>query len=216
MEATLLGKVLVGGLAAIALLYLLMLRPWRPRRMWERRAPAVDLLFVVALATGVVAVSGAPPFQRIAEVLVEQTDLPETLGTIDDRIRAIETLPERIWEDLTARFGWSDEPPEPAPSDTGPGVVTSAVLPGVVAIVEVLVRAFVYWGSLISLAVCLVMRIVIGVKRAVGAAVARPRADPLLEGRVAELEEIVVTLRATRIELTAERGAASSGIIREP
>lgn len=199
MEATLLGKVLVGGLAAVAIVYLLMLRPWRPRRMWARRAPAIDLLFLGALAVGLAAVVGAPPFERIALVLVEQTDLPETLGAIDDRIREVETLPEQIWADLTARFGWSDEPPPEVALPDEPGVVSGAVLPSVVAVVEVLIRAFVYWGSLISLAVCLVMRLVVGVKRAVSAAVARPsHADLMLEGRVAELEELVVTLRTIR------------------
>lgn len=204
MEATLLGKVLVGGLAAVGLVYVLLLRPWRPRRMWARRAPAIDLLFMVALAIGVAAVVGAPPFARIARVLVDQTDLPATLGTIDDRIREVEALPEQIWSDLTSRLGWSDEPPADLQPPDEPGVVSGAVLPSVVAVVEVLIRAFVYWGSLISMAVCLVMRLVVGVKRALTAAVARPRPDVMLEGRVAELEELVLTLRAIRVAPSAE------------
>ena len=63
--------------------------------------------------------------------------------------------------------------------------------------VEVLVRAFVYWGSLITLAVCLVMRMAIGVRRALADVAATPRSDAYLEARVSELEEVVVLLRGS-------------------
>jgi len=198
MEATLLGNLLVAALAAVAVLYLLLLRPWRPRRMWARRALSIDLLFVAALGLGVAAVVGSAPFEGVATMLVDQTDLPATLTAIDARILEVEALPERIWNDLTARLGWTDEPPLPPP-DPGPGVVAGAVLPSVVAVVEVLVRAFVYWGCLISLAVCLVMRIVVGVKRAVSAAVSAPSPDAMLEGRISELEEVVLSLRSLEV-----------------
>lgn len=196
MEATLLGKLLLGLLGALGLLYGLMLRPWRPRRMWMRRAPAVDVLFVAALVAGATAVIGTPPFERAAVVLVDQTELPASLAAIDERIREVEELPERIWQDLTERLGWTDDPPPALDLAEGPGVVGGTVLPAVTAVVEVLVRAFVYWSSLIVLCICLVMRLAIGVKRAVSTAISAPRPDVMLEGRIAELEEIVVVLRA--------------------
>ena len=194
MEATLLGKALTAVLAAAAFLYLLLLRPWRPQRMWARRVPAIDLLFLLGLVLGFSAIEGAPPFARVADLLVHQTDLPESLGEIDTRIRQVEQLPEQIWSDLTSRLGWTSEPPPPLP--TGPGVVTEAVLPALTAIVEVLVRAFVYWGSLIVLATCQVMRLAVGIKRAIGARTPVWHTDPMLEVRLSELEETVLALRA--------------------
>lgn len=195
MEATLLGKALTASLAALGLVYLLFLRPWRPRRLWARRVPAVDALFVLALAIGLAAVHWPPPFERVAVLLIDQTDLPETLSGIDLRIREIEQLPERIWNDLTVRLGWTTAPESPAPIETAPGPVTTRVLPALTAVVEVLVRAFVYWGSLITLSLCLVVRLAVGLTRSVVAAVPERRPDRMLEGRIAELEELVLTLR---------------------
>ncbi len=205
MEATLLGKALTALIAAIGLLYLLFLRPWRLRRLWDRRVPAVDALFIVALAIGLAAVRWPPPFERIAVVLIDQTDLPETLADVDLRIREIEQLPERIWNDLTTRLGWTGEAAVPMPVDDEPGLVTTTVLPALTAVVEVLVRAFVYWGSLIALALCLVVRLAVGLTRSVVAAVPkRTPPDRMLEGRISELEETILTLRtlppATRRE----------------
>jgi len=60
------------------------------------------------------------------------------------------------------------------------------------------VRAFVYWGSLIVLAVCLVMRLVVGLTRAVVATAPAWRQHGVLEGRVTELEEVVYAVR-TRV-----------------
>jgi hypothetical protein len=198
MEATLLGKALTGLLLALAATYVLFLRPWRPRRLWERRVPAVDGLFVLALATGLVAIHVDPPFERIATVLVAQTDLPETLAGVDARIREVEELPERIWSDITARLGWTDAPPPAADPEPTVGPVTTAVLPALTAVVEVLVRAFVYWGCLIALAVCLVMRLAVGMTRAVVATAPAWRRHGVLEGRVAELEEVVLAMRHVR------------------
>jgi len=196
MEATLLGKTLTGVIAGIGLLYLLFLRPWRPRRMWVRRVPAVDLLFVAALAIGLAAVHWPTPFERAAVVLIGQTDLPGTLSGVDVRIREIEQLPERIWSDLTTRLGWAKEPPPPDLTEPVPGPVTGRVLPALTAVVEVLIRAFVYWGSLIALSLCLVVRLAVGLTRTVVATVPERRPDRMLEGRITELEEIVLSLRS--------------------
>lgn len=195
MEATLLGKTLTAVIAGIALVYGVFLRPWRPRRMWARRVPAVDLLFVAALAIGLAAVHWPAPFERAARVLIDLTDLPGTLSGIDQRIRDIEELPDRIWSDLTTRLGWATEPPPPDLAEPAPGPVTGRVLPALTGVVEVLVRAFVYWGSLIVLSLCLVVRLAVGLTRTVVAAVPERRPDRLLEGRITELEEIVLSLR---------------------
>lgn len=195
MEATLLGKALTAVLGVLAVVYVLFLRPWRPRRMWARRVLPIDLLFVAALATGLAAIHWPAPFARVATVLVDQTELPATLALVDVRIREVEELPERIWSDLTARLGWAAEPSPPSEPEIRVGPVTGAVLPALVAVVEVIVRAFVYWGSLIALALCWVMRLAVGMTRAVVAAAPAWRQHGVLEGRVAELEEVVIGLR---------------------
>ena len=73
---------------------------------------------------------------------------------IDARIVEVESLPERMWADLTARLGWSSGEVEPDASAVAPepGVVESTVLPAVHGIVETLMRGFVWIGALCVLA----------------------------------------------------------------
>jgi hypothetical protein len=195
MEATLLINILTAGLCAFALLYVLLLRPWRPRRFAERFAPGIDALFLLGLATGTAALYSAPPFERGAAVLVELTDLPATLLDLDGQITRLETMPERIWADLSWRMGWGSEPPAPPDGPPAPGLVTENVRPAVDAVVEVLLRAFTYWGSLIVLAVSLVMRGIAGrPPKKARQAPERRHADLALEARVASLEESLAAL----------------------
>ncbi|MBW2382893.1 MAG: hypothetical protein JRG92_04620 [Deltaproteobacteria bacterium] len=191
MEANSVIKLLDWGLLCGAGLYLLLLRPWRPRRMWAGLTPSIDLLFVAGLLLGWASLHYAPPFERFSVWLVDQTELPAMIVAVDDRIAEIEALPEQMWDDLTARFGWTSEAPGPLPPLHAPGVLTSTVLPAVHGVTEVLLRTFVYGGSLIVLAVCQVMRLVTDVRRAIRAR-ASPTSRRALEARLAALEETVL------------------------
>jgi hypothetical protein len=102
-------------LLILAALYALSLRPWRPIRMFRNRVVLVDALFVCSLAVGWASLHHPAPFVDTAQFLVDQTDLPETLEAIDDRIEEIEELPEQLWRDLKERLGLAVEPPAPLP-----------------------------------------------------------------------------------------------------
>ena len=195
MEATLLGKLLTTILMMGLFFYLLFLRPWRPQRLWQLRVPSVDILFVVALAMGLSAVYAQTPYESAADRVVALTDLPETLLEIDTQILFIQELPERVWADLTDRLSWwESEETAPVPVIPGPAWVSSAILPAVGALVEVLLRGFVYGASLMLMAVCQATRLAVGVKRFVSNQRARST-HSALEGRVAKLEQTIATLR---------------------
>ena len=115
MEAGILSKSLTGLLFASTLVYLVFLRAWRIRRLWERRVSSVDGLFLTALAMGLAAIYAESPFQNLSVLLIEYTGLPETVLQIDMQIEFIKQLPQEVWNDLVMRFGWDEPAPLPAP-----------------------------------------------------------------------------------------------------
>ncbi len=193
MEAATLSKALTVLLLTGALLYLLPLRPWHLKRLYLGRVPSVDGLFVIALALGLAALHAAAPFEQVALRIVEYTSLPETLLEIDLQIQFLEQWPEQVWNDLTIRLGWNEPPPLLSPGAPEPGWVTEAVLPGVVGVVEVMLRGFVYWGSLILMAVCLAIRLAVALIRSIRNRSAS-QAQAAIEGQLAKLEEKIATL----------------------
>ena len=80
--------------------------------------PSIDLLFCTGLALGAIALDLPKPFQLGAELVVAQTDLPETLADLDERIDATLQLPQRTWESWSRWLGLEDEA-APEPSSTG-------------------------------------------------------------------------------------------------
>ena len=186
-------KALTALLLAGTGLYLLLLRPWRLERLIRGRVPSVDGLFLLALIMGLASLHSGPPFEQVALRMVEYTDLPETLLEIDLQIQAIEQWPQQVWADLMARLGWDNPEPLLRSETPEPGWVTESVLPSVLAVIETILRGFVYWGSLVLMAVCLAVRLAIGLVRSV-----RNRSDRTnekkLEGEVTRLEEKIATL----------------------
>ena len=193
MEAATLSKALTASLLAGALLYLLILRPWHLKRLYLGRVPAVDGLFVIALALGLAALHSSAPFEQVALRIVEYTNLPETLLEIDLQIQFLEQWPEQVWNDLTVRLGWNEPAPLLNPEVPEPGWVTEAVLPGVVSIVEFMLRGFAYWGSLILIAVCVAIRLAVGLIRSIRNRSAS-QAQAAIEVQFAKLEEKIATL----------------------
>ncbi len=192
-------------LLSLAGLYLMLLRPWRPRRLWSHRAPSVDLFFVLVVSSGLSALYWPAPFERVAIALVEQTELPATVRDVDARIAAVESLPERLWADIKARLGFGDEaPPAPVPahaadrtgSDSAQpvGPLEAALLPGVVGLCEGLLRTTVYLVSLLAIIIAQLLRGLAGLRRRLA-----QRARPLgaLEARVASLEAQIAAVGDT-------------------
>lgn len=196
MDASLLIQALAGVLAWAALIYLLLLRPWRPRRLLRRLAPGVDLLFLAGLALGVLALYQPAPFRRTAELLVAQTELPRTLVSLDQRIQSIEQLPERLWAELAEQLGGPPAEAGQAPAAVESHFIERAVMPGVIGLLEMLLRSFGYAGSLLVLAMSQVLRLVAGMRRAPEVPARRSTAQ--FEARIAALEEALGTLHNER------------------
>jgi len=199
MEAALVIKLLSGALLAWSVVYVLLLRPWRPVRLIRNVVPSIDLLFFTGVVVAVIALHNPLPFRTGAELVIGQTELRETLADVDQRITSVEQLPERTWQRLMSRLGWIvEDAPEAGPAPDAPGRLTTAVLPAVEGLVEVLLRAIALWGAVIVLAICQVMRLVVGLRRW-----QRDRArrkEPLsLDARVMALEEALVTLQTTAL-----------------
>ncbi|MFP6639435.1 MAG: hypothetical protein VCC04_04255 [Myxococcota bacterium] len=198
MEASILGKLLTALLLLGALVYLSFLRPWRPQRLWERRTPAVDLLFVAALAMGLAALHAEAPFPQAARRVVEMTELPETLWEVDLEIQLLRQWPEQRWNELTTRLGWDDPEPLEEGLAAEEAWISNAVLPSVIAVVEVLLRGMVYWGSLMVMVVCQAIRLAVGLTRAIRNHGARG-AEVAIDSQIARLEQKIATLE-TRLE----------------
>lgn len=192
-------KVLTGLLLAGAGLYLLVLRPWRLERLLDGRVPSVDGLFLLALVMGLASLHSGPPFEQVSLRLVEYTELPETLMEVDLQIQAIERWPQEVWADLMARLGWDEPEPQLAPEPPQPGWVTETVLPSVLTVVETLLRGFVYWGSLVLIAVCLAVRLAIGLVRGIRKR-SRGTNEAELEAEVSRLQEKIATLETKLVD----------------
>ena len=205
MEANAISQLLWGGLIFAAGLYLLVIRPWRPTRMWSNRVTSVDLLWACGIAIGAIALLGTPLFERGAWLLIDQTELPLTLAILDGRLESIALLPDQIWSELAERMGWAAPSPPQAAEVPQAGLISAAVLPSVVEILSMLIRIFAYAWALLTITFCLAVRLAVGAKRAVTGLMTRPAPDAQLAGRVADLEETVLSLQTGHIARLEER-----------
>ncbi len=195
MDASLLIELGMAPIAFAAFFYVLMLRPWRPRRMLARRAPGIDLLFVLTVAMASTAVLEPAPFDRAAIALIEATSLPASLAEIDRRIDEVENLPETMWQDLTARLGWGSAAQTEAAEafDPATGVASSSVLPAVHGILSMLMRSFTWVGCLFALILVQIMRGLAGLRQREPKPPTLRPFDKLIDDRVAALEEALHT-----------------------
>jgi len=194
MESSFWIKLFASALASFSLLYVLRLRPWRPRRFWRALSPSVDLLFLSGVLLGALALFEPMPFDRGASLLIAQTELPAHLDALDREIAELAAAPRQLWIDLLEQIGLPGAAPAPpAPYDAArDGHLQHRVLPAVEAIVSVLLRAFFYAGSLLVITVALVMRIFTR-WRAAHPSLESPPRPASLEERVRALEESLAT-----------------------
>ena len=118
-----------------------------------------------------------------------------SLAILDGRLDAIVLLPDQIWSELAERMGWAAPSPPQAADVPQSGLISAAVLPSVVEILSLLIRILAYAWALLTINLCLAVRLAVGATRAVTGLVTRPATDPLLAGRVADLEETVLSLQ---------------------
>lgn len=188
MEVSGFVKPLFGSLLSLAFLYLLVLRPWRPRLFLAGLSPSLDLLFLATLVLAASALLEPRPFDRGAALLIAQTDLPDTIAEVDTRISDLEALPERLWADLKASIGFGDdEIAPPPPVLVRPGSVEATVIQAVGEIVSMILRVYTYLSCVLALWVLLVVRLF-----------SRSRAShPGQRQREEDLEHRVATLEAS-------------------
>jgi len=141
-------------------LYVVVLRPWRVRELARSLSPSIDLFALALLAAGLVALAEPRPFDASAGWLVERTSLPESIATIDAQLADLEQLPDRLWADIKATFGFDAPPPRVPPSRVErPGTVESAVVGAVCEIVSIVMRAYVYLTCVVSLWMAIIVRL---------------------------------------------------------
>ena len=159
-EASALVKPLLWVVGAQALLYLLALRPWRVREIHRALSPSVDLTFLMLVVLGVIALVEPRPFDWLSEGLVAETSLPESLNSIDQEIAELGEMPDRVWEEIKASFGFTEPPPVIAPSLVmRPGAIESAVVNAVEEVVSAVMRFYAYVAAVLSLWMLIIMRL---------------------------------------------------------
>ncbi len=155
-------KPLVWVVGAQALLYLLVLRPWRVRELIRVISPGIDVFAVLLFCLALMALLEPRPFDDSAAFLIDRTSLPDGIATIDAQLADLEQLPDRLWADLKATFGFDEPPPRVPPSRIErPGAVEAAVIGAVREIVSIVMRAYVYLTCVLSLWFAIIVRLFI-------------------------------------------------------
>lgn len=160
-EASALVKPLVFIIGFQAALYVLVLRPWRVRELGRALSPSLDLFAASLVAIACVALLEPRPMEDAARWLVAQTTLPDSIATIDAQLAEVEHLPDRLWADIKATFGFEAPPPHVPPSSLErPGTVEAAVVGAVEEIVAIVMRVYVYLTCVVSLWIAIIVRLV--------------------------------------------------------
>jgi len=127
-------ELLLLGLAAMSLVYVLYFR------IWLALAIGSDVLFATALGLAIAAISFPSVFHGAATALVDRSPLPAALQNADSRVAAIEALPRSLIDRALAQIGYEpDEPPGPE-EKPAPGPFVSSVRPSVEALVSTVLR----------------------------------------------------------------------------
>ena len=130
-------ELLLLGLAALSLVYVLYFR------IWLALAIGSDVLFAVALTLAVSAVATPPLYEDAATALVDRSPLPAALQEADSKVAAIEALPGDLIDRALAQIGYEAEadPSEIDPeSPPEPGPFVASVRPSVEALVSTVLR----------------------------------------------------------------------------
>ncbi len=134
---SLLQELLLLGLVALSLIYVLYFR------IWLALAIGSDVVFAAALGLAVAAISAPGVFHSASTALIDRSPLPTALRDADARVAAIEALPRNLIDRALAQIGYSPEPVEdnsdlePTPP---PGPFVSAIRPSVEALVSTVLR----------------------------------------------------------------------------
>ena len=146
----------------------------------------VSVLFGSAWIVALGTLFFAAPFEYAGGVLVERTGLPAFLHELDERIEAIEQLPQTVWDRLKSPFGPRAQEvagPEPLPQA---GALEGALVPAFEVSVSALLRGVAFALSALIMLVALSLR---SATAAVGELQALRRRVADLEGALAKQEE---------------------------
>jgi hypothetical protein len=101
-------ELLLLGLAALSLVYVLYFR------IWLALAIGSDVLFAVALGLALSSIAAPALFDRASSDLVDRSPLPAALASADAKVAAIEALPRNLIDRALAQIGYEPEPVEGA------------------------------------------------------------------------------------------------------
>lgn len=169
-----LSLVLAVGLFWLAFAYV------RRARAEPGPARGTDALFALAWALAALALLWPSALRPAASEAVAETGVPEFLREADDRIEAVEELPQTLWDELRGPLGWAlDETSPVAPIPLRGGrALELRVVPAIESWVAGWLRVAALFVASAGLAVAWLLRRTLGLRR-------RLRR---LEARVARLE----------------------------
>ncbi len=130
-------ELLLLGLAALSLVYVLYFR------IWLALAIGSDVLFAVALGLALSSIAAPALFDRASSDLVDRSPLPAALASADAKVAAIEALPRNLIDRALAQIGYEPEPVEGAAASEQtppPGPFVTSVRPSVEALVSTVLR----------------------------------------------------------------------------
>jgi hypothetical protein len=127
-------ELLLLGLAALSLVYVLYFR------IWLALAVGSDVLFAAALALAVSAIATPQLFDRAATALVDRSPLPAALEEADAKVAAVEALPGNLIDRALAQIGYEPEKDIPQKEPLEPGPFISSVRPSVESLVSTIIR----------------------------------------------------------------------------
>jgi len=143
-------EILLLGVAAISLVYVLYFR------IWVALAAGSDLLFVAALALSVTSVALPTLYETAAADLLEHTPVPAALASADQRVAALESLPQELIDRALESLGYEREETEPVAYEPGP--FETRVRPALEALITTILRVTSFLCATLILGLALALR----------------------------------------------------------
>jgi hypothetical protein len=127
-------EILLLGLAAISLVYVLYFR------IWVALATGSDLVFAASLALAVTSVAWPALFEAASTRLVDRSPLPEALASADQRVAALEALPRELIDRALESLGYERDLEAHDLVARPPGPFESRVRPALEALLTAVLR----------------------------------------------------------------------------
>ncbi|MBW2422665.1 MAG: hypothetical protein JRG86_00355 [Deltaproteobacteria bacterium] len=143
-------ELLLLGLAMLSLVYVLYFR------IWVALATGSDLLFITALALAATSIVFPRLYAAAACDLLEHTPVPAALASADERVAALEALPQELIARALERLGYDEALPETRPREPGP--FETRVRPALENLIATILRVTSFLCAMLVLVLALALR----------------------------------------------------------